>query len=274
MDSSLKSKLHTIIFGTHTQAGQRFDVGLIVIIALSVLITLIDSIPAYHQQWEHVFTLTEWIFTIIFTLEYGLRIYCSPAPKRYIFSFFGLIDLLAVLPSYLSIFMPGTEVLSMIRILRVLRVFKVLHLGQYMGEADGLIQALLASRRKIFVFLFFVLNIVLLLGSIMYLIEGKEAGFDSIPRGMYWAIVTLTTVGYGDLAPTTAFGQSIASMIMILGYSILAVPTGIVSTEIAAVSSKSEATTQSCSHCHYISADPTPKFCSQCGQPWTSSSTD
>ena len=189
---------------------------------------MLDSVSEYHDSYGKVFVQIEWIFTILFTLEYILRIYCIRLPSSYIFSFFGIIDFLAILPTYISFFIPGAGVFSVIRILRVLRVFRVLKLVQFMGEAELLRQAMIASKRKIFVYLFFLLNLVIILGSIMYLIEGEESGFDSIPRSIYWAIVTLTTVGYGDISPVTNIGQFIAAIIMIMGYSIIAVPTGIV----------------------------------------------
>jgi voltage-gated potassium channel len=227
----------------------------------------LDSVAEYHQKYGELFYALEWIFTILFTFEYLLRIYCIRLPASYIFSFFGIIDLLAVIPTYLSLLMPGTEVLAVIRVLRVLRVFRVLKLVQFMGEADMLMKALIASRKKIFVFLFSVMNIVIILGSVMYLIEGEAAGFTSIPRSIYWAIVTLTTVGYGDISPMTNLGQSIAALIMIIGYSIIAIPTGIVTSEINFISK--EPGKIECIVCEDKSQNDDSKFCSSCGSKLT-----
>ena len=226
---SFKENLKSIIFGTTTIYGKLFDIGLIVSIMLSVIVVMLDSISGYHEAYGDLFYLLEWVFTIFFTIEYGLRIYCIRLPSSYIFSFFGIIDLLAIIPTYLSVLFPGAAVFSVIRVLRVLRVFRVLKLVQFMGEAEQLRKAMYASKNKIFVFLFYVMTLVVILGSVMYLVEGEESGFDNIPRSIYWAIVTLTTVGYGDISPQTNLGQVIAAMIMIMGYSIIAVPTGTVS---------------------------------------------
>jgi voltage-gated potassium channel len=224
---------------------------------------LLDSVTEYNQKYGEIFNDAEWVFTVLFTLEYLLRIYCIRRPTSYIFSFFGIIDLLALIPTYLSLFLPGTEVLTVIRVLRVLRVFRVLKLVQFMGEADHLMKAMFASRRKIFVFLFSVMNIVIILGSVMYLIEGEAAGFTSIPRSIYWAIVTLTTVGYGDISPMTNLGQSIAALIMIIGYSIIAVPTGIITSELNFPSEQSNK--KECIVCGDANQTDNSKFCSNCG---------
>jgi voltage-gated potassium channel len=265
--STFRDRIKIIIFGTDTPGGKLFDLVLIVTIFLSIIIVLLDSVAEYHQKYGELFYALEWIFTILFTFEYLLRIYCIRLPASYIFSFFGIIDLLAVIPTYLSLLMPGTEVLAVIRVLRVLRVFRVLKLVQFMGEADMLMKALIASRKKIFVFLFSVMNIVIILGSVMYLIEGEAAGFTSIPRSIYWAIVTLTTVGYGDISPMTNLGQSIAALIMIIGYSIIAIPTGIVTSEINFISK--EPGKIECIVCEDKSQNDDSKFCSSCGSKLT-----
>ena len=266
--STLKEQIKIIIFGTDTKMGKLFDVVLIITIILSIITVLLDSVVEYNQQYGHIFNIAEWTFTIMFTVEYILRIYSIRRPFSYIFSFFGVIDFLAIIPSYLSLFLSGTEVFAVIRVLRVLRIFRVLKLVQFMGEADLLMKAMIASRRKIFIWLFFVMNIVIILGSIMYLVEGEAAGFDSIPRSIYWAIVTLTTVGYGDILPQTSLGQAIASFIMILGYSIIAVPTGIVTAEITFAAKDPEK--QRCIVCGKEGLAGDAKFCSSCGAKLTS----
>ena len=265
--STLKEKIKIIIFGTDTKAGKLFDVVLIISIVLSIITVMLDSIVEYNQQYGHILRIAEWTFTIMFTVEYLLRIYSIRRPLSYIFSFFGIIDFLAILPTYLSLFMPGTEVFAIIRVLRVLRIFRVLKLVQFTGEADMLMTAMIASRRKVFIWLFLVMNIVIILGSVMYLVEGGNTGFDSIPRSIYWAVVTLTTVGYGDVVPQTSFGQALASFIMVLGYSIIAVPTGIVTSEItfAAKSIKE----QRCVVCGKEGLDELAKFCSNCASKLT-----
>jgi len=260
--SKIKDQLKIIIFGTETFAGRLFDILLILAIISSVLIVMLDSVLEYHNSYGNIFLIAEWIFTVVFTIEYLLRIYCIRLPASYMFSFFGIIDFLAILPTYISLFIPGAAVFSVIRILRVLRVFRVLKLVQFMGEAELLRQAMIASKRKIFVYLFFLLNLVIVLGSLMYLIEGEKSGFDSIPRSIYWAIVTLTTVGYGDISPTTNFGQFIAAIIMIMGYSIIAVPTGIVTSSMNFTKDRYRET---CIVCNDDRQTRLAKFCNNCG---------
>jgi len=264
---TIKDRIKIIIFGTDTPGGKLFDVILIGSILLSILVVLLDSVTEFNQRFGDTFYIAEWFFTILFTLEYLLRIYCIRLPSSYIFSFFGIIDFLALIPTYLSLFFPGTEVLAVVRVLRVLRVFRVLKLVQFMGEADNLKKALVASRRKIFVFLFAVINVVLILGSIMYLIEGEASGFTSIPKSIYWAIVTLTTVGYGDISPSTDLGQAISAFIMIIGYSIIAIPTGIVTSEINFVSNHNGKV--DCIVCEDKNQDEHAKFCNVCGAKMT-----
>ncbi|MBA65980.1 MAG: ion transporter [Candidatus Marinimicrobia bacterium] len=258
----IKDQLRKIIFGTETLSGRLFDILLIIAIISSVLIVMLDSVLEYHNAYGNIFLKAEWIFTILFTIEYLTRIYCIRLPSSYIFSFFGIIDFLAILPTYISLIIPGAAVFSVIRILRVLRVFRVLKLVQFMGEAELLKKAMIASKRKIFVYLFFLLNLVIVLGSIMYLIEGEKSGFDSIPRSIYWAIVTLTTVGYGDISPTTNLGQFIAAIIMIMGYSIIAVPTGIVT---SSMNFTKDGYRKTCIICNDDRQTRLAKFCNKCG---------
>ena len=230
--SSFRQNIKTIIFGADTKAGKLFDEILILAIILSIITVLLESVTEYRQQYGQILNSSEWFFTIIFTIEYFLRMYSVRIPTSYVFSFYGIVDLLAVIPTYISVFLPGSQALSVIRILRVLRIFRILKLFQYMGEVNHLVKAMIASKRKIFIFLFVIMNIVIILGSIMYLIEGPVAGYTSIPKSIYWAIVTLTTVGYGDIHPLTPIGQAISAIIMLIGYSIIAVPTGIVTSEL------------------------------------------
>ena len=262
--SKLREKIKQIIFGTNTRAGKLFDEVLIVAIVLSIITVMLESVSDYNQKYGAILIIAEWVFTILFTLEYFLRMYCIRRPMSYALSFFGIIDLLSIIPTYLSVLLPGTQVLSIIRVLRVLRIFRILKLVQYMGEANNLVKALVSSKKKIFIFLFAVLNIVMILGSIMYLIEGEKAGFSSIPRSIYWAIVTLTTVGYGDIAPITSLGQTISAMIMLIGYSIIAVPTGIVTSELTS-HKRSNVTTISCVVCEEDNLDSGSLFCNKCG---------
>ena len=226
---SLKKTLYRIIFEADTPAGKWFDIALIISIVISVLIVMLDSVQSIRYIHGRLLNSMEWLVTILFTIEFILRLYCSPKPIRYIFSFFGVVDILSVLPTYIGLFLPGTHYLTVIRILRVLRIFRILKLVQYMEESKLLIQSIRESARKIVLFICVVMTISTILGSVMYLIEGEANGFTSIPKSIYWAIVTLTTVGYGDISPMTDLGQAISTFIMILGYSIIVVPTGFVS---------------------------------------------
>jgi voltage-gated potassium channel len=263
--SPWRLKLHEIIFEADTPAGKWFDVVLIFSILLSVVAVMLDSVSGIRENYGSWFYTVEWFFTILFTIEYILRIVCVGRPIGYITSFYGIVDLLAIIPTYLSIVLPGSQYLLVIRILRILRIFRVLKLVQYISEARLLRQALRDSRRKITVFLYTVLTMVVIFGSLMYLIEGPVHGFTSIPRSIYWAIVTLTTVGYGDISPQTGLGQFLAALIMILGYSIIAVPTGIVTVAFAKVESKAGFNTQACPHCSAEGHDRDAKFCKYCG---------
>lgn len=261
---SKRRRLHEIIFEADTPGGRFFDAALIVSIVISVVLVMLDSVGSIRASWGGALYAAEWMFTLLFTAEYALRLYCVGRPLKYATSFFGIVDLFAILPTYFSILVPGSQYLLVIRILRVLRIFRVFKLVQYLGEARLLIQALQASRRKITVFLFTVLTLVCIFGSLMYLIEDAAAGFTSIPRSVYWSIVTLTTVGYGDISPQTNIGQLLASVIMIIGYSILAVPTGIVTVEISQAFKKN-ITTQACPDCSREGHDRDARFCKYCG---------
>ena len=260
----LRAKLHEIIFEADTPAGKVFDVLLIASIVVSVVLVMLDSVSRIQLAYGELLYLGEWFFTLLFTVEYILRLGCVGRPLAYATSFFGVVDLLAVLPTYLSIFFPGTQYFLVIRVLRVLRIFRVLKLVTYVGETLVLMQALRASRRKITVFLFAVLTLVIIFGALIYLIEDPDAGFTSIPRSIYWAIVTLTTVGYGDISPRTDFGQAVSAVIMIIGYGIIAVPTGIVTAEMTQVYKRS-VSTQACPQCSADGHDPDAKFCKYCG---------
>ncbi len=256
-------RLHEIIFEADTPAGRLFDLVLIVSIVLSVLAVMLDSITSVREAYGPWLLTVEWFFTILFTIEYLLRLICIGSPLRYATSFFGIIDLLSILPTYLSVLLPGSRYLLVVRVLRVLRIFRILKLAPYISEADVLVRSLKASHRKITIFLYTVLTLVVIIGSAMYLIEGEEYGFTSIPTSIYWAIVTLTTVGYGDISPGTTLGQFLASIVMILGYSIIAVPTGIVTAEMTRI--KTEVSTQACLECAADGHDPDALFCKYCG---------
>jgi len=272
MDSVSKDKaegrrrkvLFEVIFESDTAAGKWFDILLIVCIVLSVAVVMVDSVGSIRAEFGGVLYATEWFFTILFTIEYVLRLICVRRAIRYAVSFFGIVDLLAILPTYISLVFLGSRYLAVVRVLRVLRVFRVLKLGHHTKEARLLKSALIASRRKIIVFLFAVLTLVVIIGSLIYVIEGEEHGFTSIPRGVYWAIVTLTTVGYGDISPSTPAGQFLAAIVMLLGYSIIAVPTGIMTVEIAHAY-KDKPTGQACPQCSAEGHDRDAKHCKYCG---------
>lgn len=261
-----QKKMHEIIFEADTAGGKLFDVTLLVVIILSVIIVMLESVPIYSERYQSIFTVIEWVFTILFSLEYVLRIISLKKPLSYIFSFYGVVDLLSIIPTYLGLFIVGTNSLTVIRSLRLLRVFRILKLGKYLHEAQTLVSALKNSKSKIIVFLGAVLTSVIILGTVMYLVESPEAGFTSIPRSIYWAIVTLTTVGYGDIYPETDLGQFIASMVMILGYAIIAVPTGIVTKELMAQDNK-KISTQACESCSGEGHDHDASYCKHCGEP-------
>ena len=260
---TFRKRLYVIIFGTDTPAGRGFDVALLIAILISVLAVMLESVPSISTNYGQFFKYAEWFFTIIFSLEYITRIYVTNSRTKYILSFYGLIDLLSVLPTYLSLVFAGTQYLLIIRALRLLRVFRILKLGRFVGEGEQLGRAIKASRHKITVFMGTVLMLVIILGTIMYLIEGRDNGFTSIPLSIYWAIVTLTTVGYGDIAPQTILGQTIASFVMILGYAIIAVPTGIVTVELQ--KDKKKQNEKKCKNCSASGHDSDALFCKFCG---------
>lgn len=261
-----KRRMHEIIFEADTPKGKVFDVSLIIVITISVAVVLLDSVASLNLRYGNFFTIIEWVVTLLFTAEYILRILSSGKPSRYIFSFFGMIDLLATLPTYISLFMAGSQYLLVVRILRLLRIFRILKLGRFIKASRVLTQSLRASRYKIMVFVGAVLLMVTIAGSMMYLIEGPENGYTSIPRSIYWAIVTLTTVGYGDIAPQTVTGQALASFIMIMGYGIIAVPTGIITVELSKAQ-KPRLNTQVCGSCGADEHDDDARYCKKCGFP-------
>ena len=261
-----KTKLHDIIYEADTKNGKWFDILLIITILISIILVMLESVESFDTKYHTFLNISEWVITILFTFEYIARVIAIKKPTSYIFSFYGIIDFLATIPKYLSIIFIGTHALVALRALRLLRVFRILKLARYLGASRSLISALKASRIKIFVFLFSVVVITIILGTVMYLIEGPENGFTSIPHSMYWAIVTLTTVGYGDLAPHTPLGQFIASLVMILGYGIIAVPTGIVTSEMTKQDTKVHTNTQSCPNCSFEKHIDNAQFCNQCGE--------
>ncbi|BCL76090.1 ion transporter [Jeongeupia sp. HS-3] len=258
-------RLYTIIFEADTPAGKCFDVCLLVAIVLSVLTVVLDSVASIRAQWGGVFTALEWGFTLLFTAEYIVRIACVARPWRYITSPLGLIDLLSILPTYMGLFLPQSIYLTDIRVLRLLRVFRVLKLAGYLNASSAITQALAASRRKIMIFIYVMLMMAIVLGTLMFVIEGEANGFTSIPRGIYWAIVTLTTLGYGDLTPKTGLGQGLAALVTLMGYGILAVPTGIVSAEFARVRDDEKQLLRRCGACDSADHDGDARFCKACG---------
>jgi len=265
---SLRDLIHEVIFEADTPAGKAFDILLLIFILLSVLVVVLESVASINDRFGELFFWLEWVVTILFTLEYFLRIYAVKKPWNYIFSFYGIVDLLSILPNFLSLFFAGSQYLITIRALRLLRVFRILKLSNYLSQGAMLVSALKASRTKITVFMLGVMTVVIIMGSTMYLIEGgADSGFTSIPRSVYWAIVTLTTVGYGDIAPSTALGQFISAILMILGYAILAVPTGIVSTEMFKVDEEKrrmQNNTRCCPNCGRYGHDSDATFCKYC----------
>ncbi len=259
-----KERVHEIIFEAATPAGRAFDMALLGCIVLGVLVVMLDSVEEYHARYGGLLTGIEWMLTAVFTIEFGLRLWCLRNPLAYVVSFFGLVDVLAIVPTYLSLFMSGFQTLLVIRSLRLLRVFRIFQLSALVGEADVLATALRESRPKILVFLGTVVISATIIGSLMFTIEGAENGFTNIPRSVYWAIVTITTVGYGDIHPKTSFGQMLASVAMVLGYGIIAVPTGIVSAQLV------QARTRKLSHavcpaCAFEANDSDARFCKRCG---------
>ncbi len=259
-----RARLHQVIYEADTPAGKLFDAALISAILLSVLCVMLDSVAWISAEYGRALYAAEWFFTILFTIEYALRLLCVARPVKYATSFLGVIDLIAIIPTYIDLFLPGGRYLLVVRVLRVLRIFRTFKLFEYLDQGMHIIQALRASRKKISIFLATVLTSVVVLGSLMYLVEGGENGFTSIPTSIYWAIVTLTTVGYGDIAPKTTLGMGLASVIMILGYGMIAVPTGIVTVEMAQAAS-SRKSTQACPSCTAEGHDNDALYCKCCG---------
>lgn len=261
---SLKEQIHIIIEGTDTRLGRLFDIVLLIAIALSVAVVMMDSVLYLRLQYGTLLYWAEWFFTLVFTAEYAFRLYSAPNRRRYAMSFFGIVDLLALLPSYLSIFFVGTQYLLVVRILRILRVFRVFKLKSYMHQAGFLAAAFKTSQHKITVFFVSLLMLVTIFGSVLYVVEGPENGFTSIPKSIYWAVVTLTTVGYGDMSPKTPLGQAIASLVMITGYAIIAVPTGIFTAELTKTM-RPQLQPISCPNCGKFGHATGAKFCDRCG---------
>lgn len=262
-----KQKLHETIYEADTLHGKIFNISLLIVIIASIIFVMLESVAEIDAKYHTFLNAAEWVITILFTLEYIARIITVKNPSKYIFSFFGIIDLLSTIPKYLSFILTGSHSLVALRALRLLRVFRILKLARYIGESTNLKRALQLSRAKITIFMMFVLILCVILGTIMYLVEsGQDSGFTSIPRSVYWAIVTLTTVGYGDIAPATALGQFIASFIMLMGYAIIAVPTGIVTAEMTNIKKhKVQTNTQSCPYCMATKHRDNAEFCYKCG---------
>lgn len=261
MNNTLREQLNTIVFGTETKAGKNFDLVLLWIILFSVLVVILESVPELSAKFGITFTIIEWVLTFVFSVEYIVRLWISPKPLKYVFSWWGIIDLLSILPTYLSLVLVGYHYLIIVRIFRLLRVFRILKLVRFSNEAQVLMNALKSSMYKITIFLMAVLAIVTLLGTVMYVVEMNEDGFNSIPEAIYWAIVTVTTVGYGDMIPSTALGKFISSFAMIMGYAIIAVPTGIMTVGIA----KATAEEKKCGKCKTLNSN-SANFCNQCGE--------
>ncbi|MCF7203432.1 ion transporter [Pseudomonas oligotrophica] len=261
---SWRERLYVIIFFTSTPAGRRFDTALLIVIFASLVVVMLDSVAAVKQQHGALLATLEWTFTALFALEYLMRIYSHPEPRKYIFSFYGAIDLLSVVPAFIALLYPDAQYLLIVRVIRMLRVFRVLKLTPYLSQANFLLVALRGSRQKIIVFLLSVSTLVIVYGTLMYVIEGPENGFTSIPMSIYWAVVTLTTVGFGDIVPHTALGKALATLVMITGYSIIAVPTGIFTAELANAM-RGEGLQLKCPSCSKDSHEASAAFCSQCG---------
>lgn len=266
MDSTIshREQLRIIIFQSDTPAGRRFDQILLAVILGSLIAVILDSIPAVHANYAWLLAWIEWGFTLVFIIEYLLRLYCSPRPLQYAFSFYGLVDLLAIVPGILALYYSDAQYLLIVRVVRMLRIFRILKLSPYLKQANYLLSALRGSKQKIIVFLLSVSTLVVVFGTLMYVIEGPEHGFTSIPTGVYWAIVTLTTVGYGDIVPRTVIGQMLSSLVMITGYSIIAVPTGIFTAELANAM-RSEQLKHDCPVCSKNNHEHGAAFCSRCG---------
>lgn len=263
-----RDRLHEIIFEADTRAGKLFDIVLLLAILLSVVVAMLETISSIQEHYGAIFYVLEWIFTLLFLAEYIVRLYVTEKPIKYAVSFFGIVDLLSILPLFLSLFIFGTQSLLMVRALRLLRLFRILKLGHFLGESQVIMSAIIASRNKLFVFLYFILIMVTITGSIMYVVEGgNNEGFSSVPNSIYWAIVTLTTVGYGDISPITDLGRFLSAVVMIMGYAVIAVPTGIVTGELVK-KGKSQApiSTQACRYCSREGHEHDAKYCKYCGE--------
>jgi len=262
----LKQRIHIIIYGTNTFAGRLFDLILLGLILLSVIIVMMETVKGFDTKYHEQLYITEWVITIFFTIEYVMRIWVINKPKTYMLSFYGIIDFIAILPMYLSLFFVGTSVLAIVRALRLLRLFKILNHPQFSSQSKHLKESLIKSRGKIIIFIYFILISTILIGSLMYVVEGEKSGFTSIPASIYWCIVTLTTVGFGDITPITPLGQFLASVVMILGYGIIAVPTGIVTAEFAfqKIDKESKGIIP-CRHCGNEILRASAKYCDDCG---------
>jgi voltage-gated potassium channel len=263
---SWRERLHQTIYESNTRAGKTFDIALLIVILASIVVVILDSVQSLHQKYGDLFIVLEWTFTILFSIEYILRLVCIKKPLLYATSFLGLIDLLAIIPSYLSIFYAGAQSLLVLRALRLLRIFRIFKLVHFLTEMQFLGTAVRGSMKKIFIFMLVVLAVVVILGSVMYLVEGRENGFHSIPDSIYWAIVTITTVGYGDISPVTPWGKFIASIIMFIGYGIIAVPTGIVTTEMALAVRRKDQKQETCPGCGREGHDSDALHCKWCGE--------
>lgn len=262
---SLRHRIHVVIEGTDTPMGRLFDVALLVAVLLSVLVVMLDSVLLIHMQYETLLVYLEWFFTILFTIEYLLRLYSAPNRLRYMFSFYGIVDFLSIVPTYVSVLTPlSVQSLIVVRVLRMLRIFRIFKMAEYMQQAGFLAMALRSSRQKIIVFFVSVMLLVTIFGSIVYVIEGAENGFTSIPKSIYWAIVTMTTVGYGDISPKTPLGQAIASLMMIMGYSIIAVPTGLFTAELNKAM-RPQLQPITCPNCGKFGHAMGANFCDRCG---------
>jgi voltage-gated potassium channel len=264
-NKSGRARLHEIIYESNTAAGKAFDVTLLILIVASTIVVMLDSMQSWHDEYGNVFTIMEWGFTFLFTLEYLLRLISLKKPVRYIFSFLGIIDLLSIIPSYLSVFYAGAQSLLVLRTLRLVRIFRIFKLTHFLSEMQFLVGAIKGSLRKISIFILVVLALVIILGSVMYLIEKGQNGFASIPDSIYWAIVTITTVGYGDISPVTPAGKFVASFIMLMGYGIIAVPTGIITTEMTMALRRREDKHETCPGCGKEGHDKDAKHCKYCG---------
>jgi len=262
---SLRRLLYEVIFEAETPAGRGFDIALLVLILASVFAVLLESVDTFRLDHGRLLRWVEWGITALFTVEYGLRLWVVRRPLAYARSFFGVVDLLSILPTYVSLVIPGAQSLLVVRALRLLRIFRILKMGHFLGEAQVLRRAIRASARKVTIFLVTVVTLILVLGAAMYLVEGPENGFTSIPQSMYWAVVTMTTVGYGDIAPQTVAGKLLASLVMIIGYAIIAVPTGIVTVEMSEASRRLKST-RACPSCGEEDHDPDARYCKRCGE--------